>query len=328
MRREADGVAWFLESQGLQERAFERTLELRWTCLSGQEAIAVHLGGVIGVVCARMGGLGLPVVPGELTAVAGFGRPKPYALDEAGLARLASVLAGEAYAHVYVTLFTQPARGRRQPFVSIGMGGSLRDRGVWSGYVRPAQALGTFGIEGDPRLDEEAEAWSAMLVEICRRSGAAWGSVMLDYLCDLETTYEEYFGIGAEGEPQSGSHPRGYFWANVLSAGHVAGLGGRAVVQARCAELGLSVRPLGVGADSALLLVRDPGPICAFDDERLAAVRDLLDPILIHHPYYWYAGPPLRLFKEPGTACLPVPDGLDPHLLVFDDDEPMTEDGQ
>lgn len=149
-----------------------------------------------------MAGLGLPVVPGELTATAGFGRPKPYTLDGAGLAQLGSVLADEADALVYLTLDTLPRAGRRQPVVSIGMGGSLASRAVWSGYVRPAQALGTFGIEGDPQLDEEAEAWSAMLGEICRRCGAAWGSVMLDCLRDSDTTYEYYFGIGFEGEPQ------------------------------------------------------------------------------------------------------------------------------
>ena len=95
---------------------------------------------------------------------------------------------------------------------------------------------------------------------------------------------------------------RGYYWWNLLTAGHLARLDGLAE---RAAERGLEVVPLG--DDVAAL--RFPGPITAFADDRLAAMKELLTPVLIPRRYLMYSGYPLRILPDPGTAFRRVPPG-------------------
>lgn len=216
--------------------------------------------------------------------------------------------------------------GRRTALV-VSIRRSWEEPSVWSGMVDPDFLASGFN-EVDPLVDAQAEVWCATLTEICHRTDAVWGSVMLDCPTGDDPAYEYYYGIGkTSGEVLAAEHPRGYYWANMLSGGHVEALGGIARLERRCAELGLAALPVEDSAGNVdLTLVRDPARVSRFDDTRLAAMRDLLDPILVHKPYRFYVGPPLRVFKEPGTAHLPIPAGLDPMRPVFDDDEPPPSD--
>jgi hypothetical protein len=96
----------------------------------------------------------------------------------------------------------------------------------------------------------------------------------------------------------TGQRVRGYYWWNLLTAGHLARLG-------ELAEPGLELIPLG----EQVAALRFAGPITAFDDDRLAAMKRALTPVLIPSRYIMYSGYPLRIIPDPGTAFRRVPPG-------------------
>lgn len=105
--------------------------------------------------------------------------------------------------------------------------------------------------------------------------------------------------------PVAHDHVRGYFWANLLTSGHLARLGGLDALTDRADREGLSVRRVNEHA----AVLRAPGPVGAFDDRGLAAAKTVLGPLLIDHPYICYQGYPLRIVPDPGTAFRRVPPG-------------------
>ncbi|MBC3841491.1 hypothetical protein GXW82_17965 [Streptacidiphilus sp. 4-A2] len=112
--------------------------------------------------------------------------------------------------------------------------------------------------------------------------------------------------------PLTRDHVRGYFWANLLTEGQLARLGGRAALRERAAEHGLLVAESG-----AAVVLRGPGPVTAFDDRQLAAAKAVLGPVLIDKPYLIYEGYPLRIVPDPGTAFRRTPaDRPRPRLLA------------
>ena len=135
--------------------------------------------------------------------------------------------------------------------------------------------------------------------------------------------YDHYYTDRDRGESGAGRHPRGYYWANVLNPDHVGLLGGVRELGQRAHAAGIAVRELG-GDGSPYYLLRDPGPISAFADDRLTAMRDLLEASLLEPEYTWYAGPPLRVLKQHGTAFAPIPAGV--RQPVFDDDESWDDE--
>jgi hypothetical protein len=109
------------------------------------------------------------------------------------------------------------------------------------------------------------------------------------------------------------SHPprdaelRGYFWANLLTAPHLASL----------PRLDQDAAAAGIQVDrhAGTAMIRDPGPVTAFDDDRLAAMKALLAPALPDAGYLYYEGPPLRIIRDPGTAFRRIPPGAPgPHF--------------
>jgi len=113
--------------------------------------------------------------------------------------------------------------------------------------------------------------------------------------------------------PQTAERVRGYFWANLLTAGQVARLGGLPRLRENASEHGLTVEPAGGDA----VVLRAPGPVTAFDDDLLAACKQVLGPALIHRAYTLYQGYPLRIIPDPGTAFRKVPSGSPfPRLLA------------
>jgi hypothetical protein len=105
--------------------------------------------------------------------------------------------------------------------------------------------------------------------------------------------------------PEARDRLRGYYWANLLTAGHLARLGGAAALAEAAAAAGLVAEPVGGDA----VLVRAPGPVTGFGDDQLAAMKELLSPALPAHPYRCYEGYPLRIVPDPGTAFRRVPPG-------------------
>ena len=104
--------------------------------------------------------------------------------------------------------------------------------------------------------------------------------------------------------PLARDHVRGYFWANLLTEGHVGRLGGPGAFRAEAVRRGLAVEAAGEAT-----VLRAPGPITTFDDGHLSATKAVLAPVLIDKPYLCYEGYPLRIVPDPGTAFRRVPPG-------------------
>jgi hypothetical protein len=175
----------------------------------------------------------------------------------------------------------------------------------------------------DPEaLDRTAEAWATLLTRVARTGDLLGGGVYFDRYTSMQTPHEAYLAIpdGLETAPR---HPRHYCWTNALTAQHIAGLGGPDEVVRRAERHGLRASAVDGVPPGTVMTVEDPGPISAFDDKRLAAMKAFLDPVLRQEPYWWYSGQPLHVVKEPGTAFRPIP--VDIREPWFDDDPPLDE---
>jgi hypothetical protein len=117
--------------------------------------------------------------------------------------------------------------------------------------------------------------------------------------------YECWYGInGFESSPTTRERTRGYYWANLLTAGHLERLGGGDALRNRAAPHGFVVASAGPA-----VVLRAPGAITAFDDGQLAGMRRVLRPVLPTKPYICYQGYPLRIVPDEGTAFRRVPPG-------------------
>jgi hypothetical protein len=170
-------------------------------------------------------------------------------------------------------------------------------------------------VPGDPEAGQGLSAsaeklWtpetSGALVDlIAKQPGLRTAAVTWDRTGVHSSAWELWYNVMPhEMVRHTRDHVRGYYWATLLTAGHLARLGGEAELRRRAESAGFVVVALGDG-----LLVRDPGPITAFDDDRLAAAKELLRPVLLDRPYVCYQGYPLRIRPDPGTAYRRVPPG-------------------
>jgi len=147
------------------------------------------------------------------------------------------------------------------------------------------------------------------------------GGITYDRVEGIDSPFEQWYGLNhATRAGIARDRLRGYHWANLLGPGHLARLGGRDALLAAAAVHGFDARLLsrgpGEGPGPAEVLVRARGPITAFDDARLAAMKGFLAPALPTVRYSGYYGWPLRIVKDPGTAFRTVPpDGPGPRLL-------------
>lgn len=306
LRREGDGVAWYLAREAMFGRSpVPRSLVLTWTSDGDPAGVA---DGVIGGLRDGIGpGARLRAGRIKVERHLGDGVDGPWTAtrQETALSLLA-----EDDVFRFTALWSVP-----DPEVDdvLLRGWRAGDGDVWSWRL-----TGGFG-ERD-RLDAAAEVWQDLLEQLGRRSSTLWGAISHDRFTTVRTPVEDYLGI-RDGELTSVEHPRGYYWSNLLTRRHLDRLGGRAAVESRAAELGLRTLAL----DCERLIVRSPGPVDDFDGDRMAAVRTLLDPVLVRRPYRYYAGPPLRVVKEPGTAFRRIP----PEIMMpwFEDDGPMPEGG-
>jgi hypothetical protein len=137
-----------------------------------------------------------------------------------------------------------------------------------------------------------------------------------------QSPYDLWYGLDhMDTSPLTRERVRGYYWANLLTAGHLHRLGGLESLRNKATATGCRLRVLAAaGSAPPAVLLLAPGPITAFNDGQLAAMKELLAPVLIRRRYTIYQGYPLRIVPDPGTAFRRVPPGAPmPRLLPPDD---------
>jgi len=185
--------------------------------------------------------------------------------------------------------------GNRSQMLSAQAEGSPTEPWQWA----PA-------IDGDPlathRLDAAAEAYASVLRLIALWTDVVWAAFLYDSWGRIHPLpYERFHSIRLHDATHNA---RGYYWMNLLTAGHLAKLGGAATVAERANALDFDVEAVP-GRDA--LIVRAAPTMSGFDDRRLAAIHDLIKSALDPQPYKFYDGPPLRVIREPGTAFRRMP---------------------
>lgn len=325
LRREADGIDWYVRRQALLDRTEPaRSLTLSLTAHSEPHAVSRLVWDLSDLLEARVRTVGVRLRRSRLTAWVDGRDEFSARWTDASRTEAAELAADERAAALFLEWSASAVPdGQVRLKGALTMHQDTDQPGLWG--LSLALTPDAWGATV-PLLDELAEILTQALAEAGSRAQVDYGAVVFDFITG-ETLhrlpYELVFGI-TEGYQDAAHYARGYYWANLLTTGHLAKLGGQDAFPARCAQHGMGATVIERDSTPAVL-VRDPAPITAFDDERLAAMRDLLDPALRHLPYRWYAGWPLRVFKEPGTAFRPVPpDIIEPW---FEDDGPLPSAG-
>lgn len=140
--------------------------------------------------------------------------------------------------------------------------------------------------------------------------------ITLDRAGPHASPWDRWYGTNdSDTAPVTTERLRGYYWANLLTAGHIHRLGGLDRLRGHAAEHGLIVEPALADTEDAVI-VRAPVAITAFGDDLLAAAKHVLGPAMPHRQYVLYQGRALRIIPDPGTAFRKVPPGSPfPHLL-------------
>jgi hypothetical protein len=169
------------------------------------------------------------------------------------------------------------------------------------------------------RLLDLVTAWSTGLELLT-------GCVTLDRVQPGYTPWELWYGAGVElMAPLTRDHVRGYYWANLLTSGHLERLGDLDALCARAADHGFVVGRPGPPGPPGAVVLRSPSPVTGFDDTQLAAMKDVLAPVLVARRYTQYEGWPLRIVRDPGTAFRRVPTTEPrPHLISADEERPRA----
>lgn len=162
--------------------------------------------------------------------------------------------------------------------------------------------------ERAPRVEEAAHALLDQLVVGAAVPGVTTGYVHVDSIRD---PYSEILGDARLSADRFDEEVHGYYWAVLLTDGHLRRLGGaaRVLAQAPCER----VERLALDDGEGVLCVVTENPL-ALDPERVVAWRGFLLPVLragypIGYEQIGQRGAPLRrplhLFEGP-----PVPDGV------------------
>lgn len=181
---------------------------------------------------------------------------------------------------------------------------------AWRDPFQPSAALSlslspTGELWAPDETDDAAERVAALLLAWRQPLDLCTGGVTYDRTGPHRSPWDAWYTMDHRASATlTRARVRGYYWWNLLTAGHLARLGGAAALATRAAEHGLAAEPAGPAT-----VLRFPGPITAFDDDRLAAVKEVLTPVLIPRRYVAYAGYPLRMIPDPGTAFRRVPPG-------------------
>ncbi|WCN79566.1 hypothetical protein [Micromonospora sp. LH3U1] len=179
---------------------------------------------------------------------------------------------------------------------------------AWRDPFQPAAALSlslspTGALWEPDETDDAAERVAGLLLAWQQPLDLCTGGVTYDRTGPHLSPWDAWYTMDHRISATLTRHRvRGYYWWNLLTGGHLARLGGPRALGARAAALGLAVLPAGPAT-----VLRFPGPITAFADDRLSAVKEALTPVLIPRRYIGYSGYPLRMIADPGTAFRQVP---------------------
>lgn len=327
LRREADGVGWHVACAARKGRGVPAPmLGLFWTSMTRPACGDAVREFVVDEIEAELVRLGVPLQRLKVSGIVPEEGPGG-SLDftDAALDRLATLLVSGAPVQSTIS-WKSTAEGGRSVLVTLKLTSAFTGSDGWDGrFGADWEVFEDSGVS----IDEAALGLTRVVARIAAKTRMVWAGISLDHWPKNMTQppYEVYYRIPwAEAETGAERKARGYYWANLLTEGHLEELGGLAQVRLRCRALGLPAEQVDAGEAGPALLVRIDGDVRSMTDGQLAAVKELLDPILITRPYHWYAGWPLRVFKEPGTAFREIPVTVMAHAPVFEDDVPMGDD--
>jgi hypothetical protein len=142
------------------------------------------------------------------------------------------------------------------------------------------------------RVDAVAEDLVTLVKAWASPLALVWGAVTYDRLLPKPSPYERWYGLGhRHTAPRSRDYLRGYYWANLLTGGHLARL---APLEP---EDDIRVEDVPSSAGRTVL-VRSTHPISRFDNQRLAAMKQFLAPALFPADSPTYRGYPLRIIAD------------------------------
>ncbi|HEV2636343.1 MAG TPA: hypothetical protein VGX23_14420 [Actinocrinis sp.] len=332
LRREGDGVRWWIERQALLGKAVPPpSLVAAWSTLSTPTGAVESAEAVIARIEADPAAArwrpGRSRVNGYWNGEHGAGR-----WDQASQVRILGRVRepdGDGldlswhlpdpgrppeYYWASTLRLSGHAPGRAAGDRAAGAAVDASGAGHWRWTLEAAA-----GRFRGPDLDLAADLFTAVLHTVAERRETSWGAVLHDHVArNRPLPCEQYLGFEIN-EPEAGRVARGYYWANLLTEGHLAGLGGSADVRRRCGRAGLAAEPVA-GRDA--LIVRSARPLSQLDDDTLRTLRDVLRPVLATRPYTYYQGPPIRVLKEPGAASRRIPPEI--QNPWFEDDGPMN----
>lgn len=152
--------------------------------------------------------------------------------------------------------------------------------------------------------------------------GACWGCVTIDQFDSGTTPFERWYSTkGRWRRPKE--HPRGYYWANLITTKHIERLGGHEGVARMSESLGFPTRLIQDELTfERSMVVRMNSPIDRYTAAELRAMKELLGPSLLYPDggYEYYLGPRLEIIPDEGTACVSSIDGSVPELEDADFD--------
>lgn len=264
--RAADGQTWV------------NRLQVGWTTFAeGRDVYRDAWRDFVGRLEVLFPQVGLELEPLELTWSQPPKQPRGVRWSIANLARVNGLLdAGELISVGSTYNFAgRQVSPSMVTAVHVMANGFLPDQGAQVGV-----SVDTFSLSSHEE-DAIADAFASWLPDVAERTSAVWAFVTSDphWFPTIETPYERYYRLPEYGRPLARKHPRGYYWANLLGAEQVAGLGGLDAVVERASLAGLIAQP--VAAD---LTIRIPSSITSYTDGELRAVKNLLGPVLLEGP--------------------------------------------
>jgi len=319
LRREADGVAWWLARQAADGGTPPvRNLVLTFVA-RGANPTAARLGRrLTGLLAAPLDRVAVPVSLQAVRLQVSEPWQEAY-FDEPDRVELGLRTLEQSDAHRIHWSFAidqPPSEAYSYSSTLIVLAKSdWKDETLWEWQV-------VVGVDpgSAPSLDDLGDELEAILAHLGQSKDLRWGAVLYDHWNMTKPPYEEYFGID-RGIALAEDCPRGYYWRNFLTDRHIERLGGVDQLIETCAEAGIVFQALERDGQANGALMGATEPITHMSDASVKALAALLRPVLVDAPYHWYAGPSLRVVKQSGTAFRTIPkDILDPR---FEDDPPL-----
>jgi hypothetical protein len=180
-----------------------------------------------------------------------------------------------------------------------------------------SMALSAMDLWPAEAIDDAAEEVLRLIRDWAQPLRLRTAGVTYDRGNSGSSPWENWYSLGPHISAKlTSERVRGYYWANLLTAGHLARLGGLEQLRAHAAEHGLTVEPANADTGESAVILRAPVPISAFENRLLAAIKHVLGRAMIHKTYVLYEGYPLRIIPDPGTAFRRLPPGSPfPRLL-------------